>query len=298
MASTGVKAGRSVRNPLTLSVDQSVCLTPTKNTKNKQKTTQTEQLSYDERLKLARQKLLSDAPEHKPNLQTVSTTHSKPEIVQNNTSYEARLKSIRQKLLTDMNLPPWDDLTSSKDSTSLKVTRLLVLNKTQLQNTPMCIDPASPTEAVRTKNREASVFKDKIPPQTEEEQDNKTTIFEFHQNEVLTDSVFFADDTEQVSDDTDDALETALLATDTHGPKKVIYTAPRALPFSTKAYIKVTFTPHELPYGIKDVAGENATKTESWIQNNAMEHYLMLQSQAREYEAKQGATYRSITHDA
>ena len=99
MASTGAKDCMSVHDPLTLSADQSVHSVSFKYQKNKEKTGQIEQGTYEERLKLARKKLLADVPEAR--LKTDQRPEQIPEekINEINASYDARLRSMRKKIL-------------------------------------------------------------------------------------------------------------------------------------------------------------------------------------------------------
>ncbi|KAB7616043.1 hypothetical protein F9L33_04585 [Amylibacter sp. SFDW26] len=286
-----------MRDPLMLSTDQSVCLTPIKTNKNKPKTTQTEHLSYDERLNLARKKLLGDMPSPCPIENASKVQPHKPAEPQISSSYDARLESIRQKLLSDMDLPSWSNVEADKKNTTRKTIKPLVLEKAQIKNSPMCLISTTQTENTKPVDLEVAVDNEQLVPENEEYPDNQKAIFEFHQNEVQTDEVFFVEPSNQTAQQTGNAAESTPPIVPAKSSNKVIYTAPRAKLFSYDTHIKVRFTPHDLPYDVTGVAGEGSTETESWLQKDAMEHYLMLQAQAREYEAKQGATYRSFTHD-
>ncbi len=291
MASTGAKNGTSMRGPLTLSVDQSVQLTVTKSPKNKQKIGQIEQAPYEERLKQAREKLLQDAP--KPQ-QASPVTNQEPKVSPKSediASYDARLQLMRKKLLRDHPKTQRDDTIATHQeyknkSSNLKPSSSLVLNAKDLQNTPMCL----------THNHQSS---NKLEDTQEDHSslknyDKKRAIFEHHKKGISTLNDHQPDNTDQDND----FLSEDISPQKRNNAKSIKRVSGRGLPFSPKTHIRVTFTPHKLPHGISGVAGEDATENTGWLQKDAMEEYLRLEAQAREYETKKDAIYRSVKHDA
>ncbi len=80
---------------------------------------------------------------------------------------------------------------------------------------------------------------------------------------------------------------------DTH----VKIVAPRALPFSEESHVRVKVIVQDINMNIGHVG---AIKSESftWMQRDAIKHYLTIQDIERHREAMDGAVYRSFVHDA
>ncbi len=292
MASTGAKDCMIVHDPLTLSADQSVHSIKTKSQKNKEKTGQIKRDTYEERLKLARKKLLADVPEARLKTDQRPEQIPKEKINEINASYDARLRSMRKKILGDQPevLRRATQQRTSNVTASIKSTPPLILKADHIQDTPMCFVPT----AISKNNDNKAIHKKTDDTPATKAGDIKLSVFECHQNEALSDGETA---TQNIVDD-DVFFNNDASALEPHNTARITKTRNRGLPLSPKTHIRVTFTPKALPYGVTGVVGENASESEGWLQQDAIERFLDLQAKAREYEAKQGATYRSVKHDA
>ena len=172
MASTGTKSYWRVRDPLALSVDQLVCSTEAENQKTKPKVEQSEHISYDDRLKLAREKLLKDLPDKPQTKEVINKSKPEPINKPHDASYDARLKNIREKLLSDQPKISWaDTVKHASESTSNQSRHApLSLQVDQIQSTPMCIPNANYLHSLTNRAKSS-------------EQTIKSSVFELHQKE-------------------------------------------------------------------------------------------------------------------
>jgi len=257
-------------------VDQLTCSTTTKQQKNSRKPTYTTQASYEDRLKLAREKLLADMPKTQPMAEGAERKEHVRVPALKEASYDARFKTIRDKLLSEQPKPQWiGTFTPSANASGTTQIQPLILTPQQMQET-------SVSTTQRLQEQPTSQTKNPGMEQAD-------AIFEFHKNEVLGN-----DNTGHSTPYQDTPPMQADTAPMHHTPTP---TTRRGLPISPKTHIRVTFTPHALPDGVTGVAGENATISDGWVQKNAVDHYLDLQEQAKKYAAHQAALYNTVQHD-
>lgn len=209
----------------------------------------------------------------------LQTTQPPPPSEQQNGNYVQRLKKEHDKVL---NTPSSGAIYDTNDPVNLHKTSVLRLKQHQM--TPFL--PSSPLQ--NTQESPKNWLLDNDPENNVKSREDSATH----------DESAYSSDTSVLKSyvkATNVSFKRSMKEVHKRPVTKTV--APRALPFSKETHVRVKIISQEVNLE-GDAPASMATERFSWMQRDAIKHYLCIQDIERKRAATEGAVYKSFKHDA